>query len=71
MNLKKRILELESRRPDTMPTLDIVIHQGQDQQESPDRYEKKYSHSITGYNGQEHPVYQYVLKKPQKLVKCE
>ena len=70
MNLKKRILELESRRPDVLPTVDVEIHQGQSQTEQPERYEKKYSHSITGFNGQKHAFFRYVLRKP-KLVKYE
>ena len=66
-----RIQQLESRRPDVLPTVDIEIHQGQDQKESPDRYEKFYSHSITGFNGQQHPVYGYRLKGPKKLGKSQ
>ena len=67
MRLQKRIQQLESRRPDVLPTVDIEIHQGQDQKESPARYEKFYSHSITGFNGQQHPVYGYRLKRPKRL----
>ena len=70
MNLNKRIEVLENRRPDKLPTVDVEIHQGQDQQERPERYEKQYSHSVTGYNGQRHDFFRYVLRKP-KLAKCE
>ena len=71
MNLNKRIEVLENRRPDVLPTVDIEIHQGQDQTERPERYEKFYSHSITGFNGQQHPVYGYRLKRPKKLGKSQ
>ena len=69
-NLSRRVLELESRRPDVLPTVDIEIHQGQDQTEHPERYVREHSHAVTGFNGQKHDFFRYVLRKP-KLAKCE
>ena len=70
MNLNKRIQQLESRRPDVLPTVDIEIHRGLHQKEHPERYVREYSHTVTGYNGQKHDFFRYVLRKP-KLAKCE